>query len=259
MLGMALRHFYLYRGSWPRLIEMMYWPILNITLFGFISLSMVRRFGHADVMTDSFLCGIMLSEVLTRNTVGMLIIYLEEVWSKNLGHLFASPLSLHDYVMSLIGLSFLMRTLFALIPAFLVVYFLFHFSILTLGWNLVLYWILLSLQSWWFGLLILSVLMRYGLAAEWLGWMCSWLLMPFMAPYYPVSILPAAFQLISWSLPGTYVFESVKVQLVTGHARFDYLAIALVLDLAYLAIAAYVFLRAFKSAKRNGGLLQMGE
>ena len=259
MYAIALRHIYLYRGSWPRLIEMMYWPALNMTLFGFISLSMVHRFGHSDVMTDSFLAGVMLSEVLTRNTVAMLIMYLEEIWSRNLGHLFASPISVREYIVSLIGLSAIMRTLLALIPAYIIVYYLFHFSILTLGWNLPLYWLLLSLQSWWFGLFVLCILLRYGLAAEWLGWMSSWLLMPFMAPYFPVSILPLAFRVVSWSLPGTYVFESVKAQLATGQARYDYLGIALILNLIYLILASFAFKRAFQSARNSGGLLQMGE
>jgi ABC-2 type transport system permease protein len=80
-----------------------------------------------------------------------------------------------------------------------------------------------------------------------------------MAPYYPVSILPHAFQIISWSLPGTYVFESMKAQIATGSARVDYLWIALVLNAAYFALASFVFSRAYRSARKSGGLLQMGE
>jgi len=256
--GLALRHIYLYRGSWPRLVEMMYWPILNITLFGFVSLSIVHRFGHADIMTDAYLGGLMLAEILTRAVMGMLVMYMEEVWSRNLGHLFASPLRLRDYVMGLIGLC-TSRCLLSVIPAFIVVYFLFGFSILQLGWNLPLYAALLCFNGWWYGLLILSLLMRFGLAAEWLGWMSTWLLMPFMAPYYPVAILPQAFQVVSWALPGTYVFESMKIQIATGSARFDYLGIALVLNLFYFAGAVFVFNRAYCSARNSGGLLQMGE
>jgi ABC-2 type transport system permease protein len=256
--GLALRHIYLYRGSWPRLVEMMYWPILNIALYGFVSLSLVHRFGHTDILTDAFMGGVLLAEIMTRNTVSMLIMYMEEVWSRNLGHLFASPLRLRDYVGGLIGLSTL-RCLISVIPAYIVVYYLFDFSILRLGWELPLYAALLCFNSWWFGLLILSLLMRYGLAAEWLGWMCTWLLMPFMAPYYPVSILPHAFQVVSWAIPGTYVFESMKLQIATGAAQFDYLGIALALNLVYLGVAFLVFARAYRHSRKSGGLLQMGE
>jgi len=256
--GLGLRHVYLYLGSWPRLVEMMYWPLLNITLFGFVSLSIVHRFGHADVMTDTYLGGLMLAEILSRAVMAMMVMYMEEVWSRNLGHLFASPLRLRDYVASLIGLG-TARCLISIIPAFIVVYYLFDFSILRMGWNLPLYAGLLCFNGWWYGLLIISLLLRFGLAAEWLGWMSTWLLMPFMAPYYPVSILPAAFQTVSWVLPGTYVFESMKIQLATGITRYDYLATALVLNLAYFAGAAWVFARAYRHARNSGGLLQMGE
>jgi len=256
--GIALRHVYLYLGSWPRLVEMMYWPMLNISLYGFISLSMVQRFGHTDVMTDAFLGGLMLAEIMTRTIMAIMIMYMEEVWSRNLGHLFASPLRLRDYVASLIGLG-TMRCLVSVLPAFITVFYLFHFSILTLGWHLPLYAALLWFNGWWYGLAIVALLLRFGLAAEWLGWMCTWLLMPFMAPYYPVSILPHAFQIVSWALPGTYVFESMKMQLATGAARDDYLLIALALNTLYFTVATILFTRAYRFAKKSGGLLQMGE
>ena len=237
---------------------MMYWPILNIAMFGFVSLSIVHRFGHADVMTDAFLGGLLFGEIFSRNVMAILVFYMEEIWSRNLGHLFASPLRLRDYIGGLVALS-TFRCYISVIPAFVIAYFLFDFSILRFGWNLPIYAALLSFSSWWFGLFVVSMLLRFGLAAEWLGWMSTWLLMPFMAPYYPVSILPHAFQFISWILPGTYVFESIKAQVITGAARFDYLGIALFLNIVYFAAAVINFRNAFRSAKNSGGLLQMGE
>ena len=256
--GLGLRHVYLYGGSWPRLVEMMYWPIINIALFGFVSLSIVNRIGHVDVMTNAYLGGLLLAEILTRTIMAIMLIHMEEVWSRNLGHLFASPLRLRDYISGGIFLGTL-RCLIAVIPAFILAYYLFGFSILSLGWTLPLYVALLCFNAWWIALLILSLLLRFGLAAEWMGWMCIWLLVPFMAPYYPVTILPHAFQVISWALPGTYVFESMKIQIATGTARMDYFGIALVLNIIYFLVATYVYTRAFRSAKNSGGLLQMGE
>jgi ABC-2 type transport system permease protein len=255
--GIALRHFYLYRGSWPRLVEMLYWPMLNMAMYGFVSLSMLRHMGHADALTDSYLCGVMLGEVFLRTVMAMMVMYLEEVWSRNLGQLFASPLRLGDYTGSLIMLS--MARCSAVIPAFCVVFWLFDFSILRLGWALPLYAALLCMSAWWYGLLVVSILMRFGLAAEWLGWMSTWLLVPFMAAYYPASILPHAFQILSWALPGTYVFESMRAQLATGDPIPAYLVKALLLNLGYFIGAALVFRASFRGARNSGGLLQMGE
>jgi ABC-2 type transport system permease protein len=256
--ALTLRHLYLYTGSWPRLVEMMYWPILNIAMFGFISLSIVNRFGHADVMTETFLAGLLLGEMLTRVQTAMLVFHMEEVWSRNLGHLFASPLRLRDYVGGLVSLS-LFRSIISVAPAYLIAYYLFDFSILKLGWMLPIYIGLLCFNGWLLGMLIVSLLLRFGLAAEWLGWMSTWLFMPFMAPYYPVSVLPKAFQYVSWSLPGTYVFESMKEQLASGAARFDYLGVALALNVVYFLGSVLIFFYSFRSTKKSGGLLQMGE
>lgn len=258
IFGLVLRHVYLYLGSWPRVLEMMYWPIVNIALMGFVSLSFVRRLGHVDVMTDAFLAGLLLAEIFTRSIMGTLLFHMEEIWSRNLGHMFASPLRLRDYIGGAITISFI-RCFLSIIPAYILASYLFHFSILRLGWNFPLFAFLLAFNAWWVGLLIISLLFHYGMAAEWFGWMCIWLLMPFMSPYYDVSILPAALQVIARLIPGTYVFDSVKSFLATGSARYDYLALAFALNVVYFIGAMYVFIRAHRSAKRNGGLLQMGE
>lgn len=256
--GITLRHAYLYLQSWPRLLEMIFWPIQNIALYGFISLSMVQRFGHTDVMTDAYLGGLLLGEIFSRSVMAMLVMHMEEVWSRNLGHLFASPLRLRDYALSLMGLS-LIRCLVAVTPAFIIAAWLFDFSILRLGWALPIYALLLCMSGWWYGLLIAALLMRFGQAAEWLGWMATWALMPFMAAYYPVSILPHGAQIVSWTLPGTYVFQSMKQQFATGQINVTDLMISLALNLVYLILSAFVLSRAFTATKKLGGLLQMGE
>ena len=35
--AMCLRHFYMLKGSWPRLIEMAYWPTMQMIIWGFFS------------------------------------------------------------------------------------------------------------------------------------------------------------------------------------------------------------------------------
>ena len=36
--ALVLRHLYLLRGSWPRVLELVYWPTVQMTLWGFVSL-----------------------------------------------------------------------------------------------------------------------------------------------------------------------------------------------------------------------------
>mgnify|MGYP005700575311 len=37
MYGLFLRHFYLITRSFPRILDLIYWPSIQITLWGFIS------------------------------------------------------------------------------------------------------------------------------------------------------------------------------------------------------------------------------
>ena len=258
LLALLLRHVYLYLGSWPRLVEMIYWPMINILMWGFVSLYLLHQFSSAVIIANVFLAGVLLSEIPLRSNMGMMVLFLEEIWSRNLGHLFASPLRLSNYIASVIGLSF-MRTTIALIPAILTAKYLFGFSLFSFGWPLLLYILLLLMSGWWLGLLVLSLLLRFGIAAEWIGWMSSWLLIPLIAPYYPVSILPHWLQGISWSLPATYVFESMKSLLNNGELHGDYLWISFGLNIFYFTLSSVIFYKSYQGARRRGGLLQVGE
>jgi len=256
--ALVLRHVYLHIGSWPRIVEMMYWPAINMLAWGFTGFYIGRKLSGASVMTDALVAGVLLSEFVLRVSVTVLMLFLEEIWSRNLGHLFASPIRFFDYVVGLVSVS-LVRTSLAIMPAIIVAFYLFGFSLLSLGWPLAGYIPLLALNGCWYGMLIVAMLLRFGMAAEWMAWMATWLVIPLIAPYYPVSILPHGLQIISWSLPATYVLESMKSQLAGNGVRTDYLLIALGLNAVYFVLAGFILNRAYQGARQRGGLLQVGE
>jgi len=237
---------------------MLYWPVVNMLVWGFTSNFLVHKFTSAAVVGNVLLAGVLLMEIFTRSSITMLMLFLEEIWSRNLGHLFASPLRLREYTLGLVLVSFT-RVLLSVTPAILIAWELFGFSLFSLGWPLLPFVLLLALSGFWYGLLILALLFRHGLAAEWLAWMATWLLTPMMAAYYPVSVLPRPLQMVAHALPGTYVFESMKSLLATGELHPENLWAALALNLAYLPIAGLIFWKAYQGARRRGGLLQMGE
>jgi len=245
-------------GSWPRLIETMFWPIINVLMLGFASLYLVRTFTTATVIASVFIAGSLLNEIMTRTGMGMMVMFLEEIWSRNLGHLFTSPLGIADYIIGTLGFSF-MKSIVSIGPAVALAMVLFHFSLFGLGAPVIAYAVLLIMNGWWYGLLVISLLLRFGLAAEWMAWMSLWLVVPLVAPYYPVAILPGWMQIISWSLPATYVFESMKSLIGHNELHGDYLLKAFALNIAYFIGASFVFYRAYQGARRRGGLLQVGE
>ncbi len=256
--AICLRQTYLYTGSWPRILQMMYWPMVNILAWGFTSFYVMKKMAGASVIANTFIAGVLLNEVFMRTNFTMIVLFLEEFWSRNLGHLFASPLTLTDYTVGLITSAIVCMVL-SIIPAMMVAYWLFGFSVLSFGWVLAVFLFLLAFNGCWYGLLVLSMLFRFGVAAEWLGWMSIYLLTPLIAPFYPVSVLPRSLQYISWCLPGTYVFESMKSILNGNDLHADYLWISLGLNCIYLIVASLVFSRAYRSAQKRGGILQVGE
>ncbi|MGE3623282.1 MAG: ABC transporter permease [Bdellovibrionales bacterium] len=258
LLAIAQRHVFLYMGSWPRFIETLFWPMLNMLMLGFVSLYLLRQYSNATLIASVFVAGAILNEVLLRTTMGMMVMFLEEIWSRNLGHLFSSPLGLPDFMAAMMGFTFV-KSLVSVAPAVIVAMYLFDFSLFGLGWPALVYSILLIMSGWWSGLLVISLLLRFGIAAEWMAWMSSWLVVPLIAPYYPVEILPVWLQPVSWALPATYVFESMKSLIGQGELRGNYLLWAFLLNILYFAGASLVFCRAYHGARRRGGLLQVGE
>src|SRR5690348_11055391 len=105
--GLMYRHLALYRRSWPRLLELMYWPILQMCIWGFTASFLATRMGgNPAIMAGGLLLsGVLLWEVTLRSQMGMSISFLEEMWSRNLGHVFVSPLRPFEMIAALIAMS----------------------------------------------------------------------------------------------------------------------------------------------------------
>ena len=95
-------------------------------------------------------------------------------------------------------------------------------------------------------------MMRNGMGAESLAWTVMFVLMPLTCVYYPVSVLPAWLQWISWLLPPTYVFEGMRSVVAGQGLPWDRLAIGGALALVYLVLACLFFFSVYRSVIRNG-------
>ena len=237
---------------------MMYWPLVNIASWGFTSLYLTQRFTHVEVLGISIIGAVVLMEFFMRPTMMALTLFMEELWSRNLGHLFASPLHVGEYALGLVVVT-LTRASIAMIPMLLVAKFVFGFSIFSLGWAAAIFVPLMALNGCVYGIMIVALILRLGLSAEWLAWMATWLLAPLFAPYFPVSVLPHGLQLISHSLAPTYILISMKSLMNGDGLQPENLVIALGLTVLYGVAAAFMFWRAYLSARRRGGLLQTSE
>lgn len=258
ILGLLQRHVFLLLGSWPRLIELLYWPTLNMIVWGFLNFYLTKQMNGVGIVAVALLAGTLLWDILIRSQFSVLVSFMEELWSRNLGHIFVAPIRPLDYAGGLVLLS-LVRTFIAMTPAFLFAWLFFGFLVLDFGLPFIAFYLNLAMTGWWCSFLLVALLFRFGLAAEWLAWMLSFILSPFVAVYYPVSVLPEWIQPLAWSLPPTYVFEGMRAIVTDQIVRWDYLSMATLLNFAFLAVSLWVYLTAFEATRRRSGLLQMGE
>lgn len=256
--AMMLRHLYLMRGSWPRIIELIYWPTVQVILWGFISQFFRTNSTYVAQAAGVLIAGVLLWDVLFRSQLGVAVSFLEEVWSRNLGQLFVTPLRPYELMLALAGVS-VMRTLVGTVPAALIAIPLYGYSIFSMGPPLIAFFVCLMIFGWAMGLAVSGGILRYGLGAENLAWLSIFALAPLSGVYYPISILPGWLQPVAWALPMSYVFEGMRAVMFEHVFRADLIVRALALDGVYLALGGAVFLGFFRVVRRRGLLLQIGE
>lgn len=257
--GLMYRHLALYRRSWPRLLELMYWPVLQMIVWGFVTAYLAGVQGDgASIAAGVLLGGVLLWEITLRAQMGFAISFLEEVWSRNLGHLFVSPLRPWELVAGLAAMSVL-RTLVGVGAAMTLAFLLYGFGIWRLGPVLVLYLAALMAMGWSVALAVTALILRHGAGAEALAWGVMFGIAPFAAVFYPVAVLPAWLQPVALAIPAAHVFEGMRAALLHGVVAWDHLAWAVLLNGVWLAGAAWIFLAQFQAARRRGALLNIGE
>jgi ABC-2 type transport system permease protein len=257
--GLMYRHLALYRRSWPRLFELAYWPVLQMIVWGFITayLAGVQN-DVASVAAGVLLGGVLLWEVAIRSQMGFAISFLEEIWSRNLGHVFVSPLRPLELVTGLVGMS-MIRMFAGVIPATLLAFALYGFGLWKIGPVLVPFFACLMMMGWAVALGVTALILRHGAGAEPLAWSVLFGLTPFAAVFYPVSILPGWLQPLAYMIPAAHVFEGMREALLLGTTAWGHLAAAFGLNLVWLAAMGWLFLRQFEGARVRGALLNIGE
>ncbi len=255
---MILRYWYLLRSSWPRLLELTYWPTVQMLTWGFLQLYVGQNAGFFARAGGTFIGAVLLWDIMFRGQLGFSISFLEEMWSRNLANLMISPLKPIEFILAMTAMS-LIRLFFGMVPVTLLAIGFFGFNLYGLGFALAAFFLNLILTSWSVGVFVSGVVMRNGLGAENLAWTVMFLLMPLCCVYYPVSVLPHWLQVVAWSLPPTYVFEGMRALMIDHTFRADLMIEAFAMNVAFFAVALAGFLLLLNAARRNGSLMQTGE
>ena len=258
MYGLFLRHFFLIKSSLPRILDLIYWPTIQIILWGFISkFFSINSNYYNDTLGVILTCAI-LYDILFRSSISFNMLFLEEIWSRNFTNLFIAPLKLKEIIIALIFTA-LVRTLIGLVPAILLTSPLFGVSILKLGFPLLLLFLSLYVFGITLGLFVSAGLIRFGPSFENIAWSSLFLLAPLGCIYYPIEILPNVFQIVAKGLPLVYIFDETRNILINGFINYENLRQAYYLNLVYLALGILLFYFSFLKARVKGTLINMGE
>ncbi|MBA2663159.1 MAG: ABC transporter permease [Bradymonadaceae bacterium] len=253
--ALVLRYMYLYRRSLARLGEVFFWPVMELLVWGFLTMYLESE----DVgMTVSYLLGaIILWDVLYRAQMAISLSFTEEIWVRNLLNLFVAPLRTFEIPLATASVG-VIRALVSLTLLSVLAAVLYAFDITAVGFALVPFVASLLLFGWAVGLVTMALVLRFGQAAEALVWGVPFLIQPFSAVFYPVSILPVWLQPLAWSLPSTYVFEGMRAALASGVLDGSLLAMAFVLNVVYLILGTLFLGLTLKTVREKGYLSRIG-
>jgi len=261
--GLVFRHLAIYRRSWPRLVEITYWPTLELLIWGFTANFFAHTHPHSGAASGvlaggALIAGVLLWEIVLRAQIGVAFAFLEEIWSRNLGHLFVSPLRPAEMLAAQLCVS-LMRTVIGLMPATVLAYALYHFNVFAIGPVLLLFFANLLFMGWWIALAIVSLLFRYGAGAEALAWTVAFGITPVACVFYPVASLPAWLQPVALALPAAHIFEGMRAALLGQQIDWHNLLMACGLNFAWMMLAIAIFSGEFRAARIRGALISIGE
>lgn len=255
--ALVLRYLFLYTRHPVRLIELIFWPLVDLLVWGFLTMYLKGGGVGGAAQPVMFLIGAMiLWDVLFRSQQGVAISFLEDVWTRNLLNVFVAPVRTVEYVAATCAVGVL-RVGVTLLVLALVAAGVYHFHLADFGFGLLPFMGNLMLFGWTLGMISTALIMRFGQAAESLAWAVPFFIQPVAAVFYPVSVLPGWLQPVAAALPCTHVFEGMRAVLAGKPVPWDGVLFALGLNLIWGGIAAYFFAKNLRHVRKTGLLVKI--
>ena len=249
--AVILRQIYLLSGNSVRLLPLFIWAAVDIILWGFTT-KYLNQIGRSNLDFVPLLLGaILLWDFLVRSMHGLGVAFLEDAWSRNFLNIFASPLTLGEYLTGLVITS-IITSLIGLSVMLALAIGVFSLSFAAYGLLIIPYLLILFLFGIALGILASALVLRYGPAAEWLMWPIPAVISPFAGVFYPIATLPQWMQTVSVALPPSYVFEGIRAVLTGKEVSAQMAFMGLGLAAVYILLACWFFKIIYKQAVRTG-------
>lgn len=250
-LAIALRQFYLLRGSPVRILPLFIWVAIDILLWGFITKYLNSMATPGTNFIPILLGAVLLWDFFSRVMHGIATSFFEDVWSRNFLNIFASPLKISEYLAGLV-LTSILTSIVGLLVMLLLATAGFGLSLFTYGLAVIPFVLVLFLFGVALGITGTALVLRFGPAAEWFVWPIPAMLSPFAGVFYPIETLPTWMQYLAYSLPPSYVFESLRGIVAGQPPNLNYLMISAALAIGYVFLCGWYFRAVYQRAVRTG-------
>jgi ABC-2 type transport system permease protein len=254
--AVIMRHLYEVRRNANHITYMVYWPIVNIMVWGFFTLYL----RHGDRLQPSILScllgAVILWGLFNAFQRDMAVGFLEELWSRNLVSLFASPLSVSEYVTGLITVTFV-KAMVGLTVEALIAWLFYHYDIFPMLPKFIPFILNLALFALTMGIVVTGLIFRYTTKFQAMAWSFAGILMPLSCVFYPFSSLPGFLRPAAWILPTTHSFEGMREAINSGGFSVLHFRWGLELNIIYFIVAVVFFRVMFESARLRGLLVKM--
>lgn len=256
--ALVVRYLVLYTRNWIRCIEIVFWPMMDLLVWGFLTIYIKQETTGEFPRIIQFLIGAMIFwDVLFRSQQSVAVSFLEDIWTRNLLNIFVAPIRVPEYILAtcIVGLVRISVILTILTFTSIILY---GFNLMDLGWYLIPFFANLLVFGWSLGIFTTALIIRWGQAAEALAWAIPFFIQPVVAVFYPVSVLPHWIQPVSWLIPCTYAFEGMRAVLGGEGFIWSYFFKAVGLNLVVLFLCGSFFAMMLSSARKRGLLTRIG-
>ena len=251
LAAVALRQFYLIRGSLSRVLPLFAWVAVDMVLWGFLTRYLDSVTSRGFDFVSTLLGAVLLWDFFTRVMQGVTMAFFEDVWSRNFLNFFATPLRISEYLGGLV-VSSVATSSVGLAVMLALATLVFGLSFLSYGLIVIPILLVLFVFGIAMGILGAAIVLRLGPAAEWFIWPIPAMVAPFAGVFYPVSVLPRWMRAVSRGLPPAYVFEALRAVAAGKPAPVGGLWTGAFLSALDVALACWVLASTYRYAVRTG-------
>jgi len=255
--ALVLRYTFLLRRSVPRILEMFFWPMMDLLVWGFVTMYLIGANPAMPKLFTFLISAMIFWDILYRSAQGVTLSFLEDVWARNLLNIFVAPIRLREFLMATYLVGLLKTTVIVIVLTIMAIV-LYQFNLFDLGFALIPFFANLLLMGWAVGMFTTGLILRWGPAAEGLAWGIPFFIQPAAAVFYPLEVLPRWLHPISLSIPATHVFEGMRQVLRGEGVSTEHLVMAFALNGVYLFGAGIFFRAMYRYARKNGLLAKLG-